>query len=136
MHNGLRFNPFTALACKNFRAEKCTHTSLKTVYLMACNTSTSSTVHFGTNPFTCSPDGSKSSLNGFKFESTHKGVNQRSKYVTQVQHQRPESPTITLIWHACKYKVHKLHQRYIHKSGFKFGILLVFFQVTARQSWQ
>ena len=46
-------------------------------------------------------------------ESTHRGDNQRSKYVTQVQQQRPESPTVTLIWHACKYKVHKLHQRYI-----------------------
>ena len=29
-------------------------------------------------------------------EPTHKGVNQRSKYVTQVQLQRPESPTVTL----------------------------------------
>ena len=28
-------------------------------------------------------------------ESTHKGVNWRSKYVTQVQQQRPESPTVT-----------------------------------------
>ena len=28
--------------------------------------------------------------------------------------QRPESPTVTLTWHACRYKVHKLHQRYIH----------------------
>ena len=46
-------------------------------------------------------------------ESTHKGVNQRSKYVTEVQQQRPESPTVTLTWHACKYKVHKLRQSYI-----------------------
>jgi len=30
---------------------------------------------------------------------------------TQVQ-QRPKSPTVTLTWHVCKYKVHKLHQRY------------------------
>ena len=45
-------------------------------------------------------------------ESTHKGVNQRSKYVTQAQQQRPESPTVTLTWNACKYKVpHKLHGR-------------------------
>ena len=41
-------------------------------------------------------------------ESTHKGVNQHLKYATQVQ-QRPESPTVTLTWHACKYKVNKLH---------------------------
>ena len=46
-------------------------------------------------------------------EPTHKGVNQRSKYVTQVQLQRPESPTVTLTWHACKYKIRSLHQRYI-----------------------
>ena len=31
-----------------------------------------------------------------RVESTHKGVNQRSKYVTQVQQQRPEPPTATL----------------------------------------
>ena len=43
-------------------------------------------------------------------ESTHKGVNQRSKDVTQTQQQRPESPMVTVTWHACKYKVHKLHQ--------------------------
>ena len=48
-----------------------------------------------------------------RLESTHKGVNQSSKYVTQVQQQRPESPGVTLAWHACKNKVHKLRQRYI-----------------------
>ena len=31
------------------------------------------------------------------------------------QQQRPESPTVILTWHASKYKVHKLHQRYILK---------------------
>ena len=31
--------------------------------------------------------------------STHKGVNWRSKYVKQVQQQRPESPTVVLILH-------------------------------------
>ena len=35
----------------------------------------------------------------------HKGVNQHSKYVTQTQ-QRPESPTVTVTWHECKYRVH------------------------------
>ena len=43
-------------------------------------------------------------------ESTHKEVNKRSKHVTQVRQQRPEPPTATLTWYACKYKVHKLHQ--------------------------
>ena len=28
---------------------------------------------------------------------------------------RPELPTVTLTWHVCEYKVHKLHQRYILK---------------------
>ena len=46
---------------------------------------------------------------------TYEGINQRSKYATQVQ-QRPESPTVTLTWRACKYKVHKLHQRYIQRN--------------------
>ena len=41
------------------------------------------------------------------------GVNRRSKYVTQIQQQRPSSTTMTLTWHACKYRVHKLHQRCI-----------------------
>ena len=45
-------------------------------------------------------------------KSTHNGVNQRSKYVTQVK-QRSVLPTVTLTWHACKYTVHKVHQRYI-----------------------
>ena len=52
----------------------------------------------------------------FPTESTHKEINQRSKEVTQVQQQRPESPTVTLTWHASKYKVRKLHQRYILKG--------------------
>ena len=30
-----------------------------------------------------------------------KGVNYRSKDVTQVQQQRPESPSLTLTWHTC-----------------------------------
>ena len=47
-------------------------------------------------------------------ESTNRGVNQHSKYINQIQQQRPESPTVTLTWHACKlYMVHKLHPRYI-----------------------
>ena len=53
-------------------------------------------------------------------ETTHKGVNQRSKDVTQVQQQRPESATVTLTRYACKYKVHKLHQRYIPFCFFFF----------------
>ena len=56
-------------------------------------------------------------------QSTHKGVNQRSKYITQVQQQRPESPTVTLTWHACKYKVHKL--RYI-LSRWEFTLTRVY----------
>ena len=32
--------------------------------------------------------------------------------MTQIQQQRPQSPTVTLAWHVCKYKVHKLHQMY------------------------
>ena len=41
-------------------------------------------------------------------ESTHKGVNWRSEDVTQHNfQQRQELPTVTLTWHASKYKVHK-----------------------------
>ena len=35
--------------------------------------------------------------------------------MTQVQ-QRPELPRVTLTSHACKYNIHKLHQRYIHQQ--------------------
>ena len=50
--------------------------------------------------------------------SANMGVNLRAKSVTQVHQQRPELPTVTLTWHACKYKVHKLHQWYILKKGY------------------
>ena len=40
----------------------------------------------------------------FLTESTNKGVNYRSKDVTQAQ-QRPDSLTVAIAWHACKYKV-------------------------------
>ena len=43
-------------------------------------------------------------------EPTRKAVNQHSKDVIQAHQQRPESPTVTLTWHACEYKVHKLHR--------------------------
>ena len=42
-------------------------------------------------------------------ESIHKGVNRRLKDIPQTQQQRPELPMVTPIWHASKYKVHKLH---------------------------
>ena len=32
------------------------------------------------------------------------------------KHNRPESPTVTLTWHASKYKVHKRHRNYIVKD--------------------
>ena len=49
-------------------------------------------------------------------KSTRKEVNQHLINMTQIQPQRPETPTVTLTWHACQYKVHKLHQRYILKQ--------------------
>ena len=45
----------------------------------------------------------------------HKHNYKDLKYVTQTQQQRPESPAVTLTWHACKHKVHKVHQKYIPK---------------------
>ena len=52
----------------------------------------------------------------------HKEVNWRSKDVTQTEKQRLESPTVTLTWHASKYKVHKFHQRYILVSRFGLAV--------------
>ena len=54
-----------------------------------------------------------SSLHRPTWKSTNKGVNQRSKHAPQTQQQRPGSPTVTLAWHASKYKVHKLHRKCI-----------------------
>ena len=45
----------------------------------------------GLNVFRCRAD---------ILESTHKGVNQRPKDVTQTQQQRPEWPTVTFTLHA------------------------------------
>ena len=64
------------------------------------------------------------SLAHYNWNQTHKGGNQRSKDVTQVQQQRPESPTATLTWHASKYKAHKLHQWYILCVWF-FGVFFI-----------
>ena len=48
-------------------------------------------------------------------ESTYKGVNSKMSHNHNMW-QRPESPTVTLTWHVCKYRVHKLHQRFVLKS--------------------
>ena len=62
------------------------------------------------------PDSTPKEVN----QSTHKEVNQSSTYVTPVQQQKPELPTVTLTWHACKYKVRKLLQRHILGLGALF----------------
>ena len=54
----LKFNPFTAKACKISRLK--VHTC--TVYLMACNKSAFNRVHFSRSPFTCSCEGIKEAL--------------------------------------------------------------------------
>ena len=46
-------------------------------------------------------------------ETTHKGIKQHSKGITQTQQQRHAVPTVTLTWHASNYKGHKIHHRYI-----------------------
>ena len=59
---------------------------------------------------------------------TRKGLNQRSKDVTQTQQQRPKSPTVTLALLASKDKVHnKLHQTYIFFSFVLSSFFLFFF---------
>ena len=69
------------------------------------------------------------SLLGKRFCSlpTRKGLNQRSKDVTQTQQQRPKSPTVTLALLASKDKGHnKLHRTYIF---FLFSLPFSFFQI-------
>ena len=63
-------------------------------------------------------------INRCRSQHTRELISTR-KYVTQVQQQSAESPTVTLTRHACKYKVHKLHQRYmlIHKLHQRYMLL-------------
>ena len=51
---------------------------------------------------------------------------------TQTQQQRSESLTVTLTWHASKYKVHKLHQRYILTELY-FVIAFIIFAMDLRR---
>ena len=37
----------------------------------------------------------------------------KASHKLMIQKQRPESPTVTLTWHASKYKIHQLHQKCI-----------------------
>ena len=50
----------------------------------------------------------------------------------RIKQQRPEWPTVTLTWHACKYKVHKLHQMYILCLWFTY---LVFTRMPVELPW-
>ena len=54
--------------------------------------------------FTCSTSLKQNTAQSTCAESTLKGVNSHSKDAPQAQNQRPESPTVTLTWHGCKYK--------------------------------
>ena len=55
----------------------------------------------GNKKFNVFSDQKQNEVQSARAEPAHKGGNQRSKYVTQTQKQRPESPTVTLTWHAC-----------------------------------
>ena len=52
--------------------------------------------------------------------STHKGINQhlKLKYLTQIQQQRPESPTVTLTWHVFTHKQKKQMRLINWKNSF------------------
>ena len=69
------------------------------------------------------------------YQHTRELISAQNKYVTQVQQQRPQSPTVTLTGmhantrymnsHACKYKVHKLmrvNTRYINAHACKYKV--------------
>ena len=60
-------------------------------------------------------------------ESTHKGINQSSKCVTQAQQQRPESPTVALTWHASKYNSTSSLSFFLLFFFFSFFFVLFFF---------
>ena len=58
-------------------------------------------------------------------ESAHKGVNSRSKYVTQVQQQRPESPAVTLTWHASQIWIRTRPRALVQWATRVFVVVLV-----------
>ena len=64
-------------------------------------------------------------------QSVNKGVDSRSKDVTQTQQQKPESPTITLTWHAGKYKVHNSTRGTSSISQWTAALLSQYNQLTA-----
>ena len=55
------------------------------------------------------------------YQQTRELISARNTYNTSTTI-KPKSPTVTLIYHACKYNVHKLHQRYIHKMRSSSGL--------------
>ena len=83
--------------------------------------------------------------------SAHKGVNQCLKYVIQVQ-QRPESPAVTLTWHAymgptwavshscawlqlLRVKIHHKVPQYM-PVGMSWEVSLVFHPLSSSHPWQ
>ena len=50
-----------------------------------------------------------------------------ARKTSHAQKQRPESPIVTLIWHAYKYKVYKLQQRPPSPLRFLFIVCLFCF---------
>ena len=57
-----------------------------------------------------------------------KGHTNTNTDITQTQQQRSESPTVTLTWHASKYKVYKLHHRYIFRGYTSGGVYVPFIE--------
>ena len=58
--------------------------------------------------------------------SANKGVNQHSKDIRRTQHQRPESPTVTLTWHASTYQVLNSTKCTSNQNSIPFNLLSVF----------
>ena len=56
-----------------------------------------------------------------------------TRKTSQAQQHRPQSPLVTLTWHPCKCKVHKLHQRYILEVEFMY---LVFTCMLGESYWR
>ena len=75
----------------------------------------------------------------FNIQDQHKQEVISAQKMSHKKQQRPESPMVTLTWHACKYKVQN-HQRYIltfkinkNKFIFNFNLLLIFKDTDFRQ---
>ena len=72
----------------------------------------------------------------FVWNQQTKGGNRSSKDATSAQQQRPESPTVTLAWHANKYSKVQTHKRFKRTLFIRTKYNMQFFGVIPLSSYK